>query len=130
MTHDKFKARRETHDELEGQIMNIIRPHTTRKHLPDRLVSFNDRLVAWDAKANVFVEDNSHDEYFRIQNENDIPVFIVYENGTLAEYIDELIWSDKMPASPKSTTGDDYYIISGGIPLEEFLKRECTPSSL
>ena len=60
---DKFAERVKVHDEFESKIMDVMRPFTTRKHLPDRFVSFSDRLYAWDAKTNIFVEKNSHDEH-------------------------------------------------------------------
>jgi hypothetical protein len=99
---DKFAERIKAHDKFENEIMDVMRPFTTRKHLPDRFVSFSDRLFAWDAKTNIFVEKNSHDEYFRVQNENGIPVFIVYKNNgiTMAGWITELKWEGPFPPRP------------------------------
>lgn len=59
-----FEERRQKHDQKEDEVMNKIRPFTKRKHLPDRWIDFNGMLCAWDLKTNVFVEQNSHDEYF------------------------------------------------------------------
>ncbi len=63
------------------------------------------------------------DEYFRLYEENGIPVFIVYkDNGMLmADWITNLSWLGPYPPSENSTCGDPYYIIGGGRPLEEFL---------
>ena len=126
--HDRFERRKQKHDALEPVIADIIRPYTCRRHLPDRLIGLNNKVVAWDLKTGVFVEDNSHDEYFALQKDNNIPVFIVYHDKgeRLAGWIDELQWSDKKQSSEKSTSGDDYYIISGGIPLEDFLIKGVT----
>ena len=54
--NEKFAERIKAHDKFENEIMDVMRPFTTRKHLPDRFVSFSDRLYAWDAKTNIFVE--------------------------------------------------------------------------
>ena len=121
---NKFRRRVKRHDELEIKVMNVMRPRTTRKHLPDRWVSFNDKIYPWDMKSNVFVEDNSHDEYFRLLDEGYRP-FIVYRNkqdGIIrADFIDNLTWSGPFPATKRSTTGDDYYRIAGGRLLDDFL---------
>ena len=61
--NDKFTERMKRHDEFENEVMDIIRPYTTRRHLPDRFVSFKNKIYAWDAKTSIFVEDKSHDEY-------------------------------------------------------------------
>ena len=120
-----FEQRRKKHDEEEERIMNFIRPYTDRRHLPDRWVSFNGMLCAFDIKTSVFVEKNSHDEYFRVFERDGIPVFIVYCDGEnrLANWIQSLEWRGPFPPSPRSTSGDPYYRISGGIPLDEFVKR-------
>lgn len=120
-----FESRRAKHDELENKVMDMLRPYTTRRHLPDRFISFNNKLYAWDFKTNVFVEKNSHDEYFRIFMEDGIPVFIVYleKMRFMAEWITRLDWNGPLPPSAKSTSGDPYYIISGGLPLLEFVKQ-------
>ena len=120
-----FEERRRKHDEEEERIMNFIRPYTDRRHLPDRWVSFNGMLCAFDVKTGIFVEKNSHDEYFRVFRQDGIPVFIVYRDGgkRLANWIQLLEWSGPFPPSSKSTSGDPYYKISGGIPLDEFIKR-------
>ena len=121
---DKFAERVKVHDEFESKIMDKMRPFTTRKHLPDRFVSFPNKLYAWDAKTNIFVEKNSHDEYFRVQEENNIPVFIVYQDKgiIMAGWITEINWEGPFPPSPNSTSGDPYYRISGGRTLDEFLE--------
>jgi hypothetical protein len=119
----KWRYRQEHHDSEEEKTMNVIRPFTDRHHLPDRWVSFNGKLCAWDLKTNVFVEDNSHDEYFRLFKQDKIPVFIVYidQGQELANWIQSLRWDGPNPPSPNSTCGDSYYRISGGIPLQDFL---------
>ncbi len=124
MDNDKFIQRMKEHDEFENKIMDILRPYTTRKHLPDRFVSFGDKLFAWDAKTTIFVEDKSHNEYFRIQNENNIPVFIVYQDGDdiRADWISKLTWSGPYPPSKNSTCMDNYYRISRGRTLDEFIE--------
>jgi len=122
---EKFRSRVKKHDKLESEVMDIVRPYTTRKHLPDRWVSFNDEIYPWDMKSNVFVEDNSHAEYFRLLDEGYRPI-IVYRNKQdmiiRADFIDSLTWSGPYVASPKSTTGDDYYRIAGGRLLKDFLE--------
>ena len=120
----RFDERRKKHDVFEEGAMDVIRPHTTRRHLPDRFISLHDEICAFDAKTTVFVEDNSHDEYFRVQTDDDIPVFIVYldKEEVLAGWIDDLTWNGPRPPSKNSTCGDPYYIISGGVPLVEWLK--------
>jgi len=121
-----FETRRIQHDKKEEEVMNIIRPYTDRRHLPDRWIAFRGMLCAWDMKTNIFVEKNSHDEYFRVFKHDGIPVFIVYqdqENGLMADWINRLEWRGPFPPSPKSTSGDPYYRISGGKPLMEFLKE-------
>lgn len=126
----RFERRAERHDVLENKIMDIIRPYTDRRHLPDRRVSFAQTPVSWDLKTNIFVENNSHDEYFRLWSEGE-PVFIVYQNGDgekygdgrfYADWIINLTWHGPFPASANSTCGDDYYRISGGRELMEFIK--------
>jgi len=120
-----FEERRRKHDEEEERIMNFIRPYTDRHHLPDRWVSFNGMLCAFDVKTNIFVEKNSRDEYFRVFEQDGIPVFIVYCDGEkkLANWIQLLEWRGPFPPSPNSTSGDPYYRISGGVPLDEFVRR-------
>lgn len=127
---DKFVGRAKKHDKLEVQIMNEMRPHTTRRHLPDRWVSFNDVIYPCDIKTNIYVEDNSHDEYFRLLDEGYRP-FIVYRNKktgeTKADFIDNLTWEGPFPATKNSTSGDDYYKIAGGVSLEMFLESVSRP---
>jgi len=120
----RFDGRRKAHDKAEEKVMDIIRPFTTRRHLPDRWVAFNNKLCAWDMKTTIFVEDNSRNEYFRLISEG-IPVFIVYQNDgiTLAEWVQRLVWIGPLPPTKKSTSGDPYYRISGGISLLEFLEK-------
>lgn len=132
-----FDKRREAHDQEENAVMDVIRPFTTRRHLPDRFISLRNRLCAWDMKTNVYVEKNSHDEYFRVFQKDGIPVFIVYHhNGErLANWIHFLKWEGPRPPSPRSTSGDPYYIISNGIPLKQFLETvsgtvQVNPASL
>lgn len=121
-----FHKRVKEHDKLEAEVMNIIRPYTTRKHLPDRWIALRDIVVPWDFKSNIFVEDNSHDEYFRLLEEGYKP-FIVYRDKKRmefrADWIQNLIWTGPFPASQNSTSGDDYYRISGGRLLDVFLKH-------
>lgn len=120
-----FENRMKEHDKFENDMMDTMRPYTTRKHLPDRFISFCDKLYAWDAKTTIFVEDSSHDEYFRVQNENGIKVFIVYfdkkKNAVFADWIDNLVWHGPFPPSRNSTSGDPYYRIDGGRTLQDFL---------
>lgn len=121
-----FETRRIQHDRKEDEVMDIIRPYTNRRHLPDRWIALGGMLCAWDMKTNIFVEKNSHDEYFRVFESDGIPVFIVYqdkEKGLLADWINRLDWRGPFPPSAKSTSGDPYYRISGGRPLIEFLKE-------
>ena len=121
----KFEERRKEHDELEISIMNIIRPFTDRKHLPDRRVSFGGIPYSFDVKTNVFVEDNSRDEYFRLWNEGE-QVFIVFKDKSddiiYADWIINLKWKGPYPPSPNSTSGDPYYIVSSSKTLDDFLK--------
>jgi hypothetical protein len=120
----KYYARMKKHDKFESDIMEIMRPFTSRRHMPDRFVSFNGHIVAWDAKTTKYVEDNSYDEYFRLQSENNIPVFIVWQVDDAeiyAEWIDNISWHGPYDASPNSTSGDDYYIMYGGKTLKQFL---------
>jgi len=121
----RFYQRLKIHDEGEEQVMNIMRPYTDRRHLPDRWVSFNGKIHAFDFKTGTFVEKAAHDEYFRVLEQDGIPVFIVYcKNGQyLAGFIQSLNWKGPFPPSENSTNGDPYYQISGGIPLAEFLKE-------
>ena len=122
---EKFQNRMKKHDEFESDVMDQMRPYTTRKHLPDRFISFNDNLYAWDAKTTIFVEDSSYEEYFRIQQETGIRVFIVYQGNPhdviFADWIDNLIWHGPFPPSRNSTSGDPYYRIEGSRTFEEFL---------
>jgi hypothetical protein len=120
-----FKARMEKHDRIEASVMDIFRKHTDRKHLPDRRISFCNIPVSWDMKTTINVEKASHDEYFRLWSEGEY-VFIVYQNVTeqlLANWITDLTWDGPKPPSQKSTCGDWYYTISGGIELMEFIKK-------
>lgn len=127
-----FESRRIEHDKQEAEVMDIVRPYTTRRHLPDRWVSFGDTICAFDVKTNCFVENRSHDEYFRCLAE-DVPVAIVYRNGKTgdkyggdgelhADWIYNLTWHGPFAASSKSTTGDNYYRISGGRLLADWLQ--------
>ena len=120
-----FEERAKKHDELENEIMGIVRPFTDRKHLPDRRVSFGGVPCSFDVKTTIFVEDNSHDEYFRLWNEGE-PVFIVYQITTSQLYADWIInisWAGPFPPSKNSTCGDPYYRIDGGRGLNEFLNN-------
>jgi hypothetical protein len=121
----RFYQRQKIHDEGEEQVMNLMRPYTDRRHLPDRWVSFNGKIHAWDFKTNIFVEKDSHDEYFRVLKQDNIPVFIVYcdKGQKLANFIQSLNWEGPFPPSLNSTNGDQYYRISGGIPLAKFLRE-------
>lgn len=117
-----FRRRLEKHDKLEEKIMNILRIVSHRKHLPDRWISIGDKVCAIDVKTSIYVEDNSHDEYFRVLSEG-TPVIIAYElNGVIrANWIQNLQWNGPYPPTPNSTCGDHYYMISGGVPIYEFL---------
>ena len=121
----KFHERAKRHDAFEEKVMNELRKHSSRKHLPDRWISFGGNVCALDIKTTVFVEDNSHDEYFRLYNEDEIPVFIVYydksKDKTFMEWIHLLTWKGPFEPSKNSTSGDHYYIISGGREKETFL---------
>jgi len=123
----KFYERMEQHDKFEKEVLDIIRPFTTRRHLPDRFVAFQDKICALEVKTTVCVEDKAHDEYFRVHEETGIPVFIVYkDNGIIkADWITNLSWAGPFPPSENSTCGDFYYIISGERTLDEFLKSVC-----
>lgn len=118
-----FRRRQRRHDRYEAMVMNLLRPHTTRKHLPDRRVSFNGNIYSWDFKTKCFVEANSHDEYHRLLGEGE-EVFIVYRNDMRlrAGFINDLRWDGPHPPSPRSTSGDSYYIISGGMSLRDFIE--------
>jgi len=122
---DLFIPRAEEHDRIEVSIMNHMRKFTDRRHLPDRRVSFSQTPCSWDLKTNVFVESNSHDEYFRLWAEGE-PVFIVYRNKDnndyYADWIINLSWTGPISPSANSTSGDPYYRIAGGRTLDEFLK--------
>lgn len=120
-----FRERAEKHDKIENEIMNMIRPFTDRRHLPDRRISFADTPCSWDLKTNIFVEDSSHDEYFRLWGEGE-PVFIVYVNADgkyYADWIINLSWQGPFPPSQKSTSGDPYYRIDGGRELMDFVNN-------
>jgi hypothetical protein len=123
---NRFEYRRKKHDEIEEEVMNTIRPYTNRRHLPDRWIAFKGKLCAWDMKTNIFVEDKSRDEYFRVYQEDKIPVFIVYQSGgeKFANWIQELTWKGPLPPSKNSTCNDPYYIVSGGVPLQDFLEKQ------
>lgn len=120
-----FEKRIKIHDEKEEQILDIIRPYTTRRHLPDRWVSFNDKICAFDCKTACFLEVKSYNEYMRVIKDDGIPVFIVYHDygKLLANWMQRLKFSGPYPPSVKSTSGDYYYKISGGIPLDVFLEE-------
>jgi len=125
----RFEKRRQEHDKLENRIMDIIRPFTDRKHLPDRRVSFGGIPYSFDVKTNVFVEKNSHDEYFRLWNEGE-QVFIVFQDKNrkmlYADWIINLNWSGPHPPRSQSTSGDPYYIVSSQKTLNDFLKDTAT----
>lgn len=120
----KFEERRRKHDKFENDVMDIVRPFTDRRHLPDRRVSFGDVPCSFDVKTNIFVEDNSHDEYFKLLSEGE-PVFIIYRYKEIvyADWITNLKWIGPFPASPKSTSGDPYYRIESQRTLAAFLKH-------
>ncbi|MHC4635777.1 MAG: hypothetical protein ACYSYU_11305 [Planctomycetota bacterium] len=134
-TRQKFVVRAVAHDKFEEEIYQYMRPYADRKHLPDRRQSFSNIPCSWDAKQNVFVEDNSYHEYWRLFNEGE-PMFIVYRNGDGVNYGDGKIYADWLhklkisgpfEASPNSTCMDDYYRIEPGRTLEEFrvaIKKE------
>ena len=128
-----FDKRRHEHDIWEEKIMDIIRPFTDRRHLPDRRVSFGQLPCSWDLKTTVFVEDQSRREYLRLWDEGEL-VFIVYKNGDgdqygdgewYADWVKYLDWIGPFPPSPRSTSGDDYYRIDAGrkLKLKDFLER-------
>lgn len=130
----RFHRRAARHDELEARVMDVVRRFTDRKHLPDRRVSFSQTPVSFDVKTNVFVEDNSRNEYFRLWEEGEL-VFIVFRDGDgekygdgklYADWIVNLKWRGPFPASERSTSGDDYYRISDGRPLFDFLETAAT----
>ena len=52
---------------------------------------------------------------------------VIYDNKTLAGWISELTWKGPFPPSKRSTCGDPYYRIDGGVPLDEWLiaQRIC-----
>lgn len=123
----KFARRRQRHDELENNIMDIVRPFTDRRHLPDRRVSFGGIPCSFDVKSNIFVEDSSHDEYVNLWNEGE-PVFIVFTNKQepdiiYADWIIFLMWQGPFPATERSTSGDPFYRIASNRTLEEFLAK-------
>lgn len=123
--NDLFRERAEKHDKLENEVMDMIRPFTDRRHLPDRRISFADTPCSWDFKATIFVEDSSRDEYFRLWNDGE-PVFIVYLNNDgkyYADWITNLSWLGPFPPSKKSTCNDPYYRIDGGRELMDFVNN-------
>ena len=101
--------------------MRTVRRYTDRKHLPDRRVSFGGVPVSFDVKTTIFVEANSHNEYFLLSHSE--PVAIIYKDGEVvcADWKENLTWSGPFPPSPNSTSGDSYYRISGGRPLSKWL---------
>jgi len=128
-----FNKRRQKHDALEEDVLNIVRPYTDRRHLPDRRVSFSGIPCSYDFKTNVHVENNSYKEYMRLWSEGEL-VFIIYQNGDGEEYgdgelyadwIQYLNWIGPIPASINSTSGDNYYRIGTGrkLKLKDFLKK-------
>lgn len=128
MNAELFAERAAYHDELENEVMGIIRPFTTRRHLPDKWVSFNNKLCAWDLKTSIHVEEDAHDEYHRLVVEDGVPMFIVYdrnrpEHEWYADWVQRLTWKGPYPPSSNSTANDPYYKISGGVPLAEFLQQ-------
>lgn len=120
-----FNNRYGAHDKLENELMDEIRPYTTRRHLPDRWVSFSGELCPFDLKASSpFMEDNSHDEYFRLL-EAGFYVWIIYRDGNgklRADWLSRLKLTGPCAPSPKSRNGDPYYSIRGGRPYKDFLK--------
>ena len=123
---DKFERRVKIHDKFENEIMDIVRPYTDRRHLPDRRVSFGGVPCSFDVKSTVFVEANSHDEYFRLLKEGE-PVFIVFKDKNddvlYGDWIDDLVWAGPFAPSDNSTSGDYYYRITSQRTLADFLKN-------
>lgn len=117
LTDNRFAA----HDELENKVMDIIRPYTDRKHLPDRWVSLGGVLCPFDVKTTVHCEDNSHDEYLRLFNDG-YGMFVVYQDfGVLyADWFDKLTWRGPYPPTARSRSGDPFYRVSGGRPYEKW----------
>ena len=106
------------HDNYEDQIMDLVRPFTDRKHLPDRWVSFAGVLCPFDVKTTIFCEDKSHNEYQRL-SDSGYGMWIVYRDKNepdiwYADWFKTLSWSGPYPPSYKSRSGDPYYTISGG----------------
>jgi hypothetical protein len=123
-----FQKRLKRHDELEEKVYKDLRGTADRQHLPDRRQSFAGIPCSWDLKTNVFVEDNSYDEYWRCWNEGE-PIFLVYRNGDgdeygdgelYADWLSKLVFSGPFEASIRSTCDDDYYRLSGGRKYEVF----------
>jgi len=130
MRSSKFIERLDKHDKLKEEVMDIIRPYTSRRHMPDSRIAFNDIPCSWDLKVTTAVEKASHDEYFRLYKEENEWIFIVYKNGDgkdygdgklYADWIHKLKWSNLYSPSKNSTCNDYYYRISGGRLLDEFL---------
>ena len=121
----RFEKRLKIHDEFEDEVMNIVRPFTNRRHLPDKRVSFGGIPCSFDVKTNIFVEDSSHEEYFRLLREGE-PVFIIFKDKqkdiTYADWIDNLVWAGPFAPRERSTSGDSYYRITSQRTLDEFLK--------
>ena len=122
---DRFKK----HDEWQEEMMKIIRPFTSMKHLPDVRISIGNLLFSIDFKTTRNVEKNSHDTYFKLFDVGD-PVAIVYndrpsekaDNGIIrADWIINLTWNGPYPPRENSRSHDHFYIISGGKPLIDFL---------
>lgn len=126
-SQERFERRREEHDAFEGVVMDVLRPLTDRdrRHMPDRRVCFGGRPCSFDVKTTIFVERAARDEYFRLKEAGE-PVFIVYQDkrrGTvLADWINRLRWIGPQPPRPGSTSGDEFYALSGGRDLEAFCR--------
>ena|SRR3990167_4125243 len=118
------RSRFEPHDRLEQEVMDLVRPYTDRKHLPDRWVSFSGIICPFDVKTTVHCEDKSHNEYLRLVREGFYGMWIVYRDyGTLyADWFNNLRWGGPYPPRINSRSGDPYYRIGGGRLLDEFLR--------
>lgn len=123
--NDRFRE----HEQFQAKMLDIIRPYTDLKHLPDIRISINKVIFYIDFKTTSNVEKNSHDTYFGLLYDGE-KVALVYNNrpseklpdgDVLAGWINELVWAGPYPPSIRSRSGDPYYRISGGIPLVEFL---------
>lgn len=119
------RTRFHEHDNLESEVMDIIRPFTTRRHLPDRWVSIGNILCPFDVKTTVNCEDKSHYQYAQL-SEVGFGMFIVYRsNGVLlANWFDDLQWAGPFKPTDNSRNHDPYFkITGGGEPLAEFVRN-------